>query len=347
MFCNNAHLLDEQGRQCLGQLGDGELLLLAEGRTDRTQSLPHPRCRPRRRVRLHRALLQSATAPFKARISKPHGFRGPSYANLTHCPPNRQQVTRENGILRLTLLTLVLTLQLFIVFLKKTDPWKVQSFEDSHFNDLQYRSSEIVIFLRTTISVLAFLAGPALADCPTQEDLAHGIFITYDDGSYSRLTRYGQGSLFEDINYTDGSDRFASVLEGGILVSQSFDIVNGSIPARSIVKTSFSGGSADADSIDAGQDRLLEYTTTDISGMSSGTVLIEKSDSTTVEIGACSTTAFPITTTESRDRGDFITRYFWLPELGVPILRQTENTSDGSRYSVRATKIETGFPITR
>jgi len=37
------HLLDEPGRQCLGQLGNGELLLIAEDRADRPQGLPHSR----------------------------------------------------------------------------------------------------------------------------------------------------------------------------------------------------------------------------------------------------------------------------------------------------------------
>ena len=37
------HLLDEPGRQCLGQLGDGELLFIAEDRTDRPQGLSHQR----------------------------------------------------------------------------------------------------------------------------------------------------------------------------------------------------------------------------------------------------------------------------------------------------------------
>lgn len=34
-------LLDELGGQRLGQFGDGELLLLAEDRKDRSQGLPH------------------------------------------------------------------------------------------------------------------------------------------------------------------------------------------------------------------------------------------------------------------------------------------------------------------
>ena len=52
-------LLDEPVGQRLGQRGDGELLLLAEDRTDRAQNLPHAQSGKPGRVRLHRTLLQS------------------------------------------------------------------------------------------------------------------------------------------------------------------------------------------------------------------------------------------------------------------------------------------------
>ena len=46
-------LLDEQVRQRLGQRGDGELLLVIEGRADHTQNLPNERRRQGRRLRLY------------------------------------------------------------------------------------------------------------------------------------------------------------------------------------------------------------------------------------------------------------------------------------------------------
>ena len=52
-------LLDEPLRQCLGQRGDGELLLVAEDGTDRPQDLQDERRGQGRRIRLHRTLLQS------------------------------------------------------------------------------------------------------------------------------------------------------------------------------------------------------------------------------------------------------------------------------------------------
>ena len=50
------HLLDEPIGQCLGQCGDGELLLLAQDRAHGPQGLPHEGRSQGRRVRLHRAL---------------------------------------------------------------------------------------------------------------------------------------------------------------------------------------------------------------------------------------------------------------------------------------------------
>jgi len=53
-------------RQRLGRLGNGELFLVADNRANSPKGQPHPRLRSLRRVRLHRALLQSAATPLKA-----------------------------------------------------------------------------------------------------------------------------------------------------------------------------------------------------------------------------------------------------------------------------------------
>src|SRR4051812_7676524 len=53
------HLLDEPVRRRLGQRCNGELLLLAENRTDRAKNLPHAQPCKAGCGRLHRALLQS------------------------------------------------------------------------------------------------------------------------------------------------------------------------------------------------------------------------------------------------------------------------------------------------
>lgn len=46
-------------RQCLGQCGDGELLLFTEDRADREETLPHARRCSGGRLRFRRAVLQS------------------------------------------------------------------------------------------------------------------------------------------------------------------------------------------------------------------------------------------------------------------------------------------------
>src|SRR3982751_2821293 len=46
--------------------------------------------------RLHRALLQSATAPFDHRISQPDGVRKAGAVSLGWCPSNRQQLRPAN-----------------------------------------------------------------------------------------------------------------------------------------------------------------------------------------------------------------------------------------------------------
>jgi transposase len=60
--------------QCLGQRGDGELLLVDEDRTDRPEDISHAQSREGRRVRLHRALLQSHTQALDPGLTLPHGL---------------------------------------------------------------------------------------------------------------------------------------------------------------------------------------------------------------------------------------------------------------------------------
>jgi len=68
----DTHLLDEPVRQCLGQCGNGELLLLAQDRTDRAENIPLPQSGTRGFVRLYRALLQPDTQALDLGISQPH-----------------------------------------------------------------------------------------------------------------------------------------------------------------------------------------------------------------------------------------------------------------------------------
>ena len=64
-------LFNELVRQRLGQRCDGELLLLAQNREDRQKGVPVPRRGEGRRLRLHRAILQSDPQALDHRISQP------------------------------------------------------------------------------------------------------------------------------------------------------------------------------------------------------------------------------------------------------------------------------------
>lgn len=73
---------------------DGELLLFAENRKDQAKNLPDQETGARRRLRLHRAVLQSAAPALDHRVSKHYHIRGASYEGLSCRPQNRQQATR-------------------------------------------------------------------------------------------------------------------------------------------------------------------------------------------------------------------------------------------------------------
>src|SRR3546814_5734256 len=83
--------LHEPFGQLLGQLGDGELLQVAQNREDGPQDLSHPRRRQSRRVQLHRSVLQRETAPLDDRLHQSDPVRAADAISLGWCLPNRQQ----------------------------------------------------------------------------------------------------------------------------------------------------------------------------------------------------------------------------------------------------------------
>ena len=106
------HLLNKQGGQYVGQLGDEELFLFAENRTHRPQGRPDAQRGSCRRVRLHRALLQSEATPFQTELPEPHGIRKqamqtepcvhktgsrPDRCDLSEGAPHNVQPAREKG----------------------------------------------------------------------------------------------------------------------------------------------------------------------------------------------------------------------------------------------------------
>src|SRR4051795_2078031 len=84
-------LFDEPIRQRLGQCRDGELLLVAQDRTNSMQNLSDKRRGKSRRVRLHRTLLQREASSFDDWISEPYGVRDQGWISLSGCHPNRVQ----------------------------------------------------------------------------------------------------------------------------------------------------------------------------------------------------------------------------------------------------------------
>src|SRR5271167_1067491 len=77
------------------QRGDGELLLVVEDRADSAQNVPNQGRRQGRRLRLHRALLQSETPALDDRIFKSYGVRAAGGISLSGCQPNRVQLNLD------------------------------------------------------------------------------------------------------------------------------------------------------------------------------------------------------------------------------------------------------------
>ena len=75
----------ESGGQCLGQCGEGELLLLAQDRAHSREAVPDTSPGEGRCVRLHRMLLQSAAATLHVGLAQSHGVRKTGWFNVRGC----------------------------------------------------------------------------------------------------------------------------------------------------------------------------------------------------------------------------------------------------------------------
>lgn len=87
--------------------------------------------------------------------------------------------------------------------------------------------------------LLCCLATPALAECPTADDLATGIRATMSDGTFEDVTTHSAGVLEMIGNYEDGYvSRF--LLGQGTYVLESSEMEDGKIVADSRVTYSYS-----------------------------------------------------------------------------------------------------------
>ena len=88
------HVQHESRGQCLGSRRDGKLLLDPKNGTDPPSALRQPERGPRRRVRLHRAVLQPHPTAFDAGQHQPGRLRAGSGSSLIHRPRNPAQLTQ-------------------------------------------------------------------------------------------------------------------------------------------------------------------------------------------------------------------------------------------------------------
>lgn len=92
-----------------------------------------------------------------------------------------------------------------------------------------------------TLTALAFLAAtPALADCPTADDLDYGIRMTESDGTENIFRAIGGGFVENVIVLPDGVT-FTNTLAHGTYVTRSADLVDNAVDPETVIVTRYAG----------------------------------------------------------------------------------------------------------
>ncbi|SCZ55997.1 hypothetical protein SAMN04488118_102512 [Epibacterium ulvae] len=191
---------------------------------------------------------------------------------------------------------------------------------------------------------LCIAASTAYAACPTKDSLSHGVFVTYDDDSYTRFTAKEDGVIFEDTNYMDGSGfRVAYVLQQGLLSTMSFEFEDAQVKPVSVEQTSFSGGRLDIDRMKEKAETHLKFERTDRKGTTNGSMIITKGKRITETIGGCRYKVHPVSLAETTSQGTRTTHLLYIPELGVSVLNTIiQRNGQFAEFAVK--KMDDDFP---
>lgn len=189
----------------------------------------------------------------------------------------------------------------------------------------------IALLLAATLTGPA-LINPALADCPTANDLDRGIQLTDLDGSTETYRR--QSELFVRGVWDDGIGAGSSfLLLKGIYVVEVFDIENGDVVSGTRVTHAYPLKPADAPLPVAGGRWDTEVITLDQGEATTQRESHLFGPTTQATIGGCSYEMMPIIGIY-HDEGGYEETLHYLPELGLAYLVETRDQDQpADRYT--------------
>ena len=164
------------------------------------------------------------------------------------------------------------------------------------------------------LAALLALAAPAAA-CPTDEDTARGIEITYADGSRSVITRNAAGEVRE-AEYFDGDTPYIYISANGLIETGYRDPDSGASD-----KFSYTFDTDDLLPLQPWFGRAGEQIVTDADGVEVDRVgySFQTRAEITAIIGDCSYRAIPLETYYRTPGDPSMVEFLYLLDLGIPV----------------------------
>ena len=174
-----------------------------------------------------------------------------------------------------------------------------------------------------SLLITALAAFPALAACPsTPEDAKKGIQFKFDDGSSSEVF-LRDGGLIEEWSMSAEADEYGlndsvTVSQHGVWLTEIADVVDGKIQEETRSVMTYTEGGAEIGPFGPGREwRGAGIWDEGTELEAHETHLITSGQETTLPIGPCSYTIYPIRIEYNANGERFTDFLFAFPELGI------------------------------
>ncbi|QHQ36830.1 hypothetical protein [Algicella marina] len=195
-------------------------------------------------------------------------------------------------------------------------------------------------------AAVVLLPAPLCAACPVAGDLDGGIYVTDNDGAFTRFTREGD-LIVEQTEFFETGEAYRYTVARGLFIRSYADVVDDA-PVEDTQEAY--GYSRDPGTAEIGENALwqtrLIVTFADGSDPVTENYTFSSGTARDVAIGACNYRAIPVAhTTLRRDEGSFIFVQNYLTDLGIAVATGYYDIPGGFSFTpYRSIEISTERP---
>ena len=176
------------------------------------------------------------------------------------------------------------------------------------------------------------LAGPALADCPTADDLATGIRVTETTGDYSTYRDAGDGVVEVTISF-EGEDTALNQLARGVYVLRLASTEDDVLILSSVIASDYGMAPADLPLPAPNTENSFEVRSTSFDWSGTETQTHRWGADKTVTIGDCTWRAIPGTLDYETELETWSETVLFLPDLGLGLLTSITDANETQTFT--------------